>query len=473
MVQARIAGARTAARAAAFTRRHWLLIAVFAFAAAVRVVVAIAYRPAVFFSDSWAYVQMAFGIGHLAPDRPSGYPAVLWAIDAAGRSLTAVTTLQHVAGLGTAGISYALLRRLGVGRWAATGATALIALDAYAIALEQTILAEAFFTVTLVLGAFLVAGKDRGDMAVAGSGTALAVAATMRPVTLFAVPAWFAYLLLRHRRLRVLGLSLSALLVPLLVYAAVYDANQGRFGLTKADGWFLYGRVGEIADCSKFDPPAQTADLCEPLARSKGEGPLYYLWSGRSPANRKYGLPSRSDGSEPLQRFALAVIRGRPVAYAELVGRDFLRYFQPGVGSRGESDTAIELPASPRTGPPWMNESVRAAYVPTYGPSVHAPAGVVRAYGAIVHPPRPLLAVLVLATVATLALAWMGRGVRTPQRWPESFLLTGMGVGMLFGTALTSSFVVRYLVPTVPLIVCGGTIALADLASVAGLRRRR
>jgi hypothetical protein len=470
MVEARILGGRTAARAAAFARTHWFVLAILALAAAIRVLVAVAYRPALFFSDSWAYVRMAFGASHFAPDRPSGYPGLLWAIDAPRRSLVAVTTVQHIAGLVTAALSYALLRRLGVSRWPAAGATGLIALDAYAIALEQTILAEAFFTVTLVLGAFLVAGKERGDMAVAASGAALALAATMRPVALFAVPAWFVYLLLRHRRLRVLALSLSALLVPLLVYAAVYDANQGRFGLTKADGWFLYGRVGEIADCSKFDPPQEIADLCQPLARSNGEGPLYYLWSGRSPANRKYGLPSGSDGSRPLQRFAFAVIRGRPAAYAELVGRDFLRYFQPGIASRGESDTAIELQARPRTGPPWMNESIRASYLPTYRPSVRAPAGVARAYSGVVHPPRPLLALLVLATIATVALALMGRGRWAPQRWPESLLLTGMGVSMLFGTALTSSFVIRYLVPTVPLLICGGTIALADLA---GLRRGR
>jgi hypothetical protein len=45
-----------------------------------------------------------------------------------------------------------------------------------------------------------------------------------------------------------------------------------------------------------------------------------------------------------------------------------------------------------------------------------------------------------------------------------------MGVGMLFGTALTSSFVVRYLVPTVPLLICGGTVAFADLAGLPQAR---
>jgi hypothetical protein len=43
-----------------------------------------------------------------------------------------------------------------------------------------------------------------------------------------------------------------------------------------------------------------------------------------------------------------------------------------------------------------------------------------------------------------------------------------MGLAMLVGSALTSRFVLRYLVPTVPLLVCGGFAAAADLA---GLRR--
>jgi hypothetical protein len=467
-IDVRTARGRTA-HAIAFARSHWPLLSLFALAAAIRVLVAIAYRPAVFYSDSWAYVQMAFGPGHTAPDRPSGYPALMWAIGLPGRSLVAVTTLQHVAGLFTAGLSYALLRRFGVGRWAATAATALIALDGYAIGLEQTILAEAFFTVTLVFGAFLAAGRDRSGVAVAASGAALAAAATMRTAALFAVPAWCAYVLLRHRRLRVVAFALAALLTPLLAYGAAYKASEGRFGLTSSDGWFLYGRVGNIADCSKFKPPAGTADLCEPTGRSKGEGPTYYLWSGRSPANRKYGSPTGPAGSAPLKRFAIAVIRARPGTYAEIVARDFARYFLPGAGLPSESAT-IQLPASPLDELPRESRSIRAAYLPNYVPSVHAPAAVVRRYHAVVHPPRPLLALLVLATLGTLTLALVGPRRGTPPRWAESLLLTGMGVGLLVGSVLTSSFIVRYLVPAVPLIVCGGTLALTDIVA---LRRAR
>jgi dolichyl-phosphate-mannose-protein mannosyltransferase len=432
-------------------------------AAAVRLLVAGVYRPALFYSDSWAYVDMAYG-HHLADDRPAGYPALLALVALPGRSLLAVTTLQHLAGLAVGTLSYLLLRRLGIARWIATAAAGVILVDAYAVTLEQTILAEAFFALALVLSAFLVAGERRGDLAIAASGLVLAGAAMTRPVALFAVPVWLAYVILRHRRPRTLALAACAVLLPLLVYAAAYDRERGSFGLTAAQGWFLYGRVGEIADCSKFRPPPGTGDLCQPASEREGRGPGYFLWSGNSPANRRYGQPGDQRAADAvLGRYAKAVIRARPLAYAQLVGRDFARYFEPGVGSGGGSDDAISLPATPRTGAPTINEAYRARYFSDYRPAPHGAAGVARLYGTVVHPPRPLLALLVLATLAALAMAAISRGRYVVERWPEAFLLTGMAVAMLVGSTATSAFIVRYLVPAVPLIVCGGTLALVDL----------
>ena len=82
-------------------RAHWPLLVVLAIAAAVRVAVAIAYQPAIFFGDSWAYLDLAYGgspVG-FAPDRPSGYPMLIDLLSIFGRSLGAITTAQHLAGL--------------------------------------------------------------------------------------------------------------------------------------------------------------------------------------------------------------------------------------------------------------------------------------------------------------------------------------------------------------------------------------
>jgi hypothetical protein len=46
------------------------------------------------------------------------------------------------------------------------------------------------------------------------------------------------------------------------------------------------------------------------------------------------------------------------------------------------------------------------------------------------------------------------------------FLLAGAALAMLLGTAATSEYVLRYLIPAVPLLVCGGVAAGADLAAL-------
>ena len=142
---------------------------VLAVAAAVRIAVAIAYWPAVFFGDSWSYLNLAFGgnpVG-FAPDRPSGYPLVIDLLSVFGRSLGTITVAQHFAGMVTGVLVYALMLRLRLPRWLATVGAAVVVLDAYAIALEQQVLAEAFFTLALVAAFFLVVGRERTPVSLA------------------------------------------------------------------------------------------------------------------------------------------------------------------------------------------------------------------------------------------------------------------------------------------------------------------
>jgi hypothetical protein len=447
-------------------RAHWPMAVVVGVAAVARALVAIAYAPALFFSDSWSYVALAFGSGHFAPDRPSGYPLLMNALSVLGRNLTEITTLQHLAGVATGVLVYALLLRLGLARWAATLVAAVVLLDGYAITLEQTIVAEAFFTVALVASAWLVSRRPLGPAAAAGAGVLLAAAVTLRTAAVFAIPVWIVYLLWRRPGRAAAAAGVLAVVLPLLAYAAVYDAKTGHFGITAADGWFLYGRVGSIADCSKFDPPADTRFLCEPPGADERRGALYYVWDVSSPARQRYGGLDAPGSNALLKRFAWSVIAGRPGAYAKLVGGDLLRFFEPGVASRGTSDNAINLPDRPRAGPPYLRTDVRDSYFPSFEPRVRAPAAVARRYQRLVHVPRPLIGLLALASLLALA-AWR---LPIPHR-REILLLTGMGLAMLVGAAFTSSFVLRYLLPALPLIAAGGALAVADLAAAFSRRR--
>jgi dolichyl-phosphate-mannose-protein mannosyltransferase len=453
-------------------REHWPLLAVLGVAVVARAVIAIAYRPALFFSDSWSYINLAYSGERFAPDRPSGYSLLLELIGLPGHSLAVVTTLQHMAGIAVGLLVYALLVRAGTGRAIATVGAALVALNAYAIVLEQTILAEAFFTLALVASFYLVVGGRRSPIALGAAGVLLSSAVMMRSAALFAVPVWLLYVFYRCR-LRGL-IALAAVVLPLLTYALVHDASTGKFGLTSADGWFLYGRVGEIADCRIVHPPADTRDLCEPPSNARGLGPLYYIWNPDSAANRRFSKGFATPGSSDLlNRFATSVIEARPGAYAGLVVRDTLRYFAPGVASPGRSDAAITLLSYPRLGPPWLNTTVRDRLLPGFQPEVHAPSSLARAYAAVVRIPRPLLGIAILLSLCLVPIALRAPPGARPPHTPEALVLSLSTMAMLVGPVATSGFIVRYLVPTVPLIVCAGALAVHDLRSWAVARRSR
>ena len=70
---------------------------------------AISYPPALFYGDSWEYLDKAYGafpVG-LSPLRPSGYPLIIKALSVGGDPhLWAVITAQHLAGLAVGVLVY-------------------------------------------------------------------------------------------------------------------------------------------------------------------------------------------------------------------------------------------------------------------------------------------------------------------------------------------------------------------------------
>jgi hypothetical protein len=300
----------------------------------------------------------------------------------------------------------------------------------------------------------------------------LALAATMRTAALFAVPVWLIYVLWSQRAVRLAAPAVAALVIPLLAYSAWHSADTGKFGLTDADGWFLYGRVGEIADCGNADIPRDARPLCARNARDRREGAAYHIWNADGPARRVFGGMSRdadeqARSNEILRDFAFAIIRDRPGTYTELVWDDFTRYFDADAGSRGNSDLAVQLPQFGRL--VGNNEIARDRWFPGFVPHVQPPAKRMRDYHETFHTPRPVMGALALAAVAALlvsAAAALLRRAPLPRR-REVFLLSGAALAMLLGTAATSEFVLRYLIPVIPFIVVGGIAACADLAAAA------
>jgi dolichyl-phosphate-mannose-protein mannosyltransferase len=504
-------------------RRHWPFALVLAAGALLRLACEVAYRPALFYSDSWGYLSMAHGKGIVtfAPLRPSGYPVILQVL----HGLTLTTIVQHLAGLATATLVYATCRALGVRRWLATVAGALIALDAWAIALEQYVLAEAFFALALVLavwasvagamrlemvGASAIARRSRVDdsdeapapgwggpraamdpgssghwrsaqrlrprasaaIALGFAGLCLAAAALMRPVGLFAVPAWIIWLIWVRPGVRPVVAGLACLVVPLLVYSLAHAHVTGSFGLNQANGWFLYGRVGSIATCNGIDVARDARELCRRPPQAAHENQSWFMFNRKSPARRAFGGISADSHEQArtdriLGHFARQVIAERPGTYAKLVATDFFKYLRPGPHALHREDLTVEFPASARIR--FDEPTIRRRLFPSLRTHAAPPASALRSYADVVHTSRPLIALLIVLGLAALVLGAIARDPRSP----ALFLTLGVGVGTLLGASLAAGFALRYLVPLVPQFAIMGALSIESLVTAGRTWRVR
>ena len=184
-------------------RRHWIFVALLVLAAALRGVVLAAYQPALIFPDSVRYLQYAhnFIVGRWSPDalRQSGYSVLIIPI-AALHEVWLVPLTQHLAGLATAVLVYAVLIRFGARTPLAALATIPVLFDPLQLVLEQYVLTDVW-TVLLILGALVLLvwrreGPTLPQAAIAG--LLLGVAVTFRDQELIMiVPAALYVLLLR------------------------------------------------------------------------------------------------------------------------------------------------------------------------------------------------------------------------------------------------------------------------------------
>jgi hypothetical protein len=397
---------RRQARAAALAlREHWALVAVLVLGGVTRLLMMIAYPPALFFNDSWGYLFTAFTGHPVALDylHPNGYPVLIRLLTLPGRSLVRLVAVQHLSGLVTGGLIYAGLLRARAPRVLAAIAAALVLIDGYTITVEQYLMPEAFFTLTLVSAALIIAwphlrpaatgARARASWA-ALAGFLLAAATLQREATLFAVPVFGVYVLWTRVRPRGLLAFVLALALPLLAYAALYDAKLGVFGLSETNGWTLYGRIAGFADCSSDGIPSAQRPLCETTRQraSHPDSPTYYIWDGASPAMRMFPgghltRQAQEHSNRILGSFARNVIVNQPVDYARTVGADFLRYFTPGATPFNDAVSATSLPSNAAAEP--LNELQRRRVIPGVRPAVRPPAGLLRSYRRLVHVPGP------------------------------------------------------------------------------------
>jgi len=439
----------------------------FAAAAALRVAAAVAYWPALFAPDSRAYLGLAFFGSPVSfqPDRPSGYPLLIRALMVPGHQLATVTLAQHLAGLLAGTLVYLTLLALGARRWLATVAAALVLLDGYAIALEQYVMSDVLFGAVLVASAWALL-RDSGTMSeLIVSGALLGVAATLRSAGLFAIPAWLAYLVWAKRGARSLAVWSIALLAPLVGYAALQSSTaRGESVLDTSSGWFLYGRVAGFANCRDRDVPIASRFLC-PRGRERRKSVAFYLW-GPSPAARAFpGGPDQLDGqaNNLLRDFALGVIRDQPLEYARAVGSDLLSLAENERGV-GQSPDPLLFPKRIRFGANDRSLSTlhRRDFPDSPWPRAGFPASLLRSYQAVFRTQGWLLALLGLASLAAFVMP----ARHLERRRAELLLLTGGGGLIVLGSVATTGGLLRYAMPTIPLLAAGGALAIDALLSL-------
>jgi hypothetical protein len=238
--------------------------------------------------------------------------------------------------------------------------------------------------------------------------------------------------------------------------------------LSHTSGGTMYGRVAGFADCAGAGIAPVARPLCETAAQrhSHPDAPDWYIFDSASRAVKLFGL--YGDASRPginpngiVGAFARRIILHQPLAYLDAVASDVLRFFTPGATPYADSVSATALPVTASAED--IVQDVRRKFLPSVHPQVRPPAAVVRAYRSVVHVPRPVIALLALASLLGLAL-------RIPAR-REVLLLSGSGLSLIVCVAATGGFGIRYLLPAVPLLALGGSLAGRDLAELVRVRR--
>jgi hypothetical protein len=471
------ASGRVWATVLAVPREHALFCSVLLVAVIVRVIAVLGYPPALWFDDSLPYVRAA-----LRPSpyrvRPVGYSFFLAWLEPL-HSVWLVTATQAVMGLAMGIAVYALLRRHAMAGWAATMAAVPVLVSAYELQMEHFVLSDTLFGLLVTTAVVVLLWRQVPSVPVCALvGLVLAWAALDREQgVLLVIPFGLCLCTQLAGRVSVprllAGLTAMCvtLAVPVFAYCWWFDRVNGSFGLTSSTGVFLYSRVSSFADCSVMKPPADERWLCIPAPPAKRLDPNFYAWSPKSPINVRPPGGSEVDSrvNSLATNFALRAIEAQPAAYLTAVGQSITANFELQLTDSAAwfSERNYEFPAAtPAPLRALADANGELAYYPdcyAYNgdrdPStriVQPFAGWIRAYQRFVVLPGPLLALIVLAGLAGIVVAWRSWGGPALLPW-----LTGTLV--IITPAATADYGTRYLLASIPAFCIAAAIGIRDV----------
>ncbi len=430
--------------------RHRVFSILVLLSVALRVLAELAFRPAMLTSDSFNYLQdgTTFTLGEL---RPSGYPILLHLISPL-HSLLLITTLQHLVGIGTAVIVYALLRSWGLPGWGAALATVPTLFDPRQVALESYILPDTIFGFVVVAAvAVLLTRRRPGIWQCVIAGLAIAYAALLRGNGTPLIIPVLAYMLVRRVGWRAFTAGVAAFVLPVLGYATLFYVNYGQFNLTNSDGMFLWARTMSFANCKIIKPPADLRRLCPsrqgiPAYTTAGRStPADYLWApgvwwkvdatpGPTAANNALGM-----------RFAIDAIRAQPMGYVDAVASDVAKAFTPDHGPYTVDELAFtRQPAITKLQSYYARDLRLYTLSDENQHAVQPYAHLLFVYQKYVYLPGPALLAVLLVGLVGIGRNWRRWGGLSALPWAAA-------VVTIVASAALSEYLYRYVIVAVPL----------------------
>ncbi|RJL32389.1 hypothetical protein D5H75_12640 [Bailinhaonella thermotolerans] len=455
---------------------HLVFLIVLAAGAGIRAAAVLGYQPALWFwADSFAYVNAGLDPRPME-SRPSGYALFLWLMRPFG-SFPAVMVAQHLMGLATGVLIYAVIRRRTRLRgWMAALAAAPVLLDAHQVQIEHMVLAESLFTLLVTAAVTLALWRDRPAVWQAGAAGLLLIAASLtRTIGLAVLIVILVMMLIRRVGWRALTAAVMASVVPLAAYAFWFRTAYGDFGLTKSNV-FLWSRTMTFADCDRLRPPEDEARLCPTEDLGRRQAAPEYIWSPTSPIRIEGNVPKGTDKNELAGRFARRAILGQPLDFVKAGLEDFARTFKwtpdpypdPGI---------LDVYRFPRSGTPLPQvaasrgrtaQEIVTEYSGESGElEVNYPyAGWVRDYQDVVLLRGPMIAVILLLGLGGVLVRWRRLGGDVLLPWAA-------GMTLLMVPPFIAAFDHRYVLPAVPLLCLAAALAFgAGRGSRPGRRRR-
>jgi hypothetical protein len=421
------------------------------------------------------------------PLHPAGYSVILGAIGALTREVAVPVLLQHLSGIVSALLLFAAVRRVTGSQWAGLLPVAVL-FNPDQIFLEHSIMSESWIVLFGSLGLYAaVRVFDQPDpwwLWPVVAGAALGVAVTIRPggLPLIAIAA-IARGVLQARGLRdwrawrAPGVLLAAAAAVLLVFAGANARYGHGFGLAPSQGWYLYGRAAQFADCDRFTPPPGTEVLCDDRPPEQRPGGAFYMFDERSPAQRHFGDPELAYGGfgnddELLDTWARRAILAQPLDYLETVWEYGRAYWLPGLmpesGTKGSGldpqldfTRGLEDTFSAAIFKQATEDSLERYFNPF---TVEEDRPALELLRALQHVTRFGALLLWVGTLLTI----VGLVVGT-RRTRCAVALFGLGgLSLLLAPILTANFYGRYTAPIAGLMLAASAIVIAEL-----VRRRR